>query len=326
MTNHYVDGVGGLGLNRMTRQEVEDMVQKNRTLAREKDGRFKSTKDKREENVPKYITEAKLDQWQGQIMKALQGTEIPIHRYYGKTVRFGVLSDTHIGSLYENRELMEIAYDVFLKEGITNVYHCGDITDGEKMYRGQEYELYAHGADRQIDAVAERYPYRKGINTYFILGNHDLSFWKHSGNNIGEKISNKRKDLIYVGDEEVDILVGDKKNNAIIRLLHPHKGSAYAISYQIQKYIESLSGGQKPKVLLVGHYHKTEFLPSYRNVLAMQAGCTQSQTPFMRGRNLAAHTGFWIVELQIDENNSVRRFKPEFFAHYETAVMTHSTF
>jgi len=306
--------VDGIFANRMSREEVEDMVEKNRAKGKKK-------VKKAVRVVPKYVTQDNLDKWQKHILNALKGQEVPIHRYYGKTIRFGVVSDTHIGSLYENAELMNTAYDVFKKEKISKVYHCGDITDGEKMYRGQEYELYAHGADRQIDAVVERYPYRAGITTYFILGNHDLSFWKQSGNNIGEKIANKRDDLVYVGDEEVDILVGDKKRTALIRLLHPHKGTAYAISYQIQKYIESLTGGQKPQVLLVGHYHKTEFLPSYRNVLAMQVGCCQKQTPFMRGRNLAAHTGFWIVEFQIDSENSVRRFKPEFFAHYQDPMV-----
>jgi len=37
----------------------------------------------------------------------------------------------------------------------------------------------------------------------------------------------------------------------------------------------------------------------------------------MRGKNLAAHCGFWIVEFMVDKDNSVMRFQAEFFAHYE---------
>ena len=81
--------------------------------------------------------------------------------------------------------------------------------------------------------------------------------------------------------------------------------------------IDALSGGQKPQMLFIGHYHKAEMLPCYRNVLTIQAGCLESQTGFMRRNNLAAHMGFWIVECAIDKVNLVSRFKVEFFAYYE---------
>ena len=94
---------------------------------------------------------------------------VSIHDYYGNNAKFGIVSDTHIGSLYENRGLLHLAYKVFKKEGIDTVYHCGDMTDGEKIYRGQEYELYAHGADAQVKEVVKKYPRFDGITTHFIL-------------------------------------------------------------------------------------------------------------------------------------------------------------
>jgi predicted phosphodiesterase len=221
-----------------------------------------------------------------------------IHDYFGRHAKIGVLSDTHVGSLYSNQALLELAYAVFKKEGIEHVYHSGDIVAGEHMYRGQEYELVSHGLDGQVRAVAERYPNHKGITTHFITGNHDLSFYNGAGCDIGEKIAQLRPDMDYIGREEQDILI----KNVKIRLSHPGKGTAYALSYHPQKYIESLTGGDKPHILVIGHYHKAEALPFYRNIYAIQAGCTEAQTPFMRRRNISAMMGFWTLEFGIDSH------------------------
>jgi hypothetical protein len=62
-------------------------------------------------------------------------------------------------------------------------------------------------------------------------------------------------------------------------------------------------------------YHKAEYLPCLRNVLAIQAGTLCGQTPFMRRKSIAAHIGFWIVEFGLGKE--INRFKCEFFAQYE---------
>jgi predicted phosphodiesterase len=227
-----------------------------------------------------------------------------------------------MGSLYEHQDVLNLAYKVFHKEGIDTVYHTGDMCDGEKMRRGHEYDIYVHGADAQVKNCVEKYPRFKGIRTFFILGGHDISFWVHSGVDIGEKIAEKRKDLICLGRDEQDVALSWRGRQARVRLLHPWWGSAYALSYQIQKYIDSLSGGQKPNIVLCGHTHKAEYLPCYRNVFTLQTGCIQGQTPFMRGKNLASHVGFWIVEFRIDPEGGVSRLKAEFFPVYEERFYT----
>ena len=40
-------------------------------------------------------------------------------------------------------------------------------------------------------------------------------------------------------------------------LVHPIDGSAYALSYSGQKYCDSLSGGEKPKIIAMGHHHNS---------------------------------------------------------------------
>lgn len=227
---------------------------------------------------------------------------------------FGVVSDTQMGSLYEDLAFMKYAYDTFKQYNVADVYHVGDIMDGEKMYRGHEYEVYLHGFDAQIEHVIKKYPKIKGITTHMITGNHDESFRKISGleKTIKDMLEQNREDIRVIGFREATISIG----NSRLMLTHPSKGTAYAISYQIQKFIESLTGGEKPHILLVGHYHKAEWMPLYRNVNAFQAGCIQDQTRFMRERNIAAHKGFWIISGGMSKQGLITNTLAEFFPGY----------
>lgn len=264
--------------------------------------------------IDQYQTIAQLER---QVETLQQFRRQHVADFYDNIIRFGLVSDTHIGSLYAQQDNLEGAYDVFAKEGIETVYHCGDLLDGEKMYRGQEYEIFRHGCDAQVEECIDNYPRREGVSTRFITGNHDMSFWKRAGVNVGPKIALHRDDMFFLGVEESDIHYACGENDVTVRLAHPGKGTAYALSYQIQKYIESLTGGVKPHVLCVGHYHKAEVIPQYRNVYAVQAGCLERQTPFMRNRNIAAHEGFWIIEFSVNEPKKVSRFKAEWFSYFE---------
>ena len=98
--------------------------------------------------------------------------------------------------------------------------------------------------------------------------------------------------------------------------MHPSGGCAYAVSYKSQKIIESYSGGQKPRAVFIGHFHKAEVLPMWRNVRAIQAGCFCSQTPFMIKKPTPAHVGGWIIEDKICKKGT-GRFKSEFISFYE---------
>lgn len=74
--------------------------------------------------------------------------------------------------------------------------------------------------------------------------------------------------------------------------------NSYALSYRLQKVIESLPGGNKPGILLAGHVHKFCYIFE-RNVHAISCPSMQMQTPWMRGKRLAAHTGFLILDFEV---------------------------
>lgn len=93
-------------------------------------------------------------------------------------------------------------------------------------------------------------------------------------------------------------------------------GSAYAQSYRAQKIVESYQGGEKPHVLIIGHYHKLGcFYP--RGVVCLLAGCVQDQTRFMRSRAIEAHVGFSVLRFRQDKKGGISGFTPHIFPFYD---------
>ena len=238
------------------------------------------------------------------------------------TLRFAIMGDTQIGSKYTQLTHLHNFYDICAKEGIKDVYHTGDLTDGLKMRPGHEYELYVVSADEMRDDVVKNYPKRDGITTHFITGNHDASIYKHIGYDIGQAIANLRPDMEYLGR---DCAVVNLTPNCTLELRHPWDGTTYALSYKPQKMIEAMEADSKPNILAIGHYHKTEYL-FYRNIHALQTGCFQGQTPFTRGKGISVHLGGWIVTIRVDKDGYIQGFAPEFVPYYKSLTDDYKNF
>jgi len=226
-----------------------------------------------------------------------------LEAFEGDTYKIAVMGDTHLSSRYQQISHLHTFYDYCEKQGITDVYNTGDILDGNgHVYRGQEFELFVHGADRQVDYAVKNYPERKGMTTHFICGNHDESHYKTSGLDIGKALSRRRSDMNYYGFYGAKIDINGVKN--LIYLNHGAGGGAYARSYNLQKFIEQMAPDQKPFMLFQGHYHTMCWLPMYRNVSAWRTPCFQSQTPYLKRKGLYPEIGGLIVEFKIHNNKS----------------------
>ncbi len=235
-------------------------------------------------------------------------------------IRFVMLGDTQLGSLYERLDVVRAAIEVCEREGIPDLFHTGDVLDGHHVYRGQEFELHQHGWDRQSRWFQEQMPHSDKVHTRFITGNHDASFKNEAGIEVGKELSELRPDWEFLGTDIGDVLMTARDGRSLkVAMIHPGGGSAYALSYRPQKIVEQWAAGSKPDILGVGHYHKAEFMPRYRNVAAIQTGCCQDQTPFMKRQGLAAHVGFWIVTVIPSKRREDlwSRIQCEFVSMYE---------
>lgn len=240
-------------------------------------------------------------------------THTAIRTFEGTKVKIGVMSDMHFGSIYTDPSHSLSAIQEFNRQKVDMVVCPGDITEGMMNRPGDVYELTHIGYKAQR-AEAIRILDKIDAPFYTISGNHDMSYTsKHgTGANIVEDICEGMKQKgHYLGHDEGDI----NMNGIIIRLFHGGDGSSYALSYRGQKIIEAISGGDKPNLVLAGHSHKF-FTMFYRNVHYVEAGTLQRQSSWMRGKKLAAHVGFSVLEMTIGDKE-VKAFSPTWYPFYK---------
>jgi hypothetical protein len=228
-----------------------------------------------------------------------------------KVIRFGIASDAHMNSKYQQLTHLNHFYDICEAEGITTVYNPGDLAEGEYISRrGHAYEIFNHSADDQVQYIIDNYPKRDGITTEFITGNHDHTFLKNAGYDIGKRIDMERDDMKYLGMNNASIMLTP---NCRMDLSHPLDGSSYALSYSLQKSIEAMPVDDLPQIYIVGHHHKAIYLNT-RGIHALEAGTFQAQSSWMKGKRLAAHVGGWIITVHVNDLGQVTRFIPEWVA------------
>ena len=168
-----------------------------------------------------------------------------------KTFKIGVVSDCHLTSQYQQLSLLHETYDIFAKQGIKDVLHCGDLLEGSgKMHKDQLYEMFLVGGDKCIDYAVKNYPKVDGITTHIIAGNHCFSIFNDSGIDPIARFAERRDDVKYLGAFSANIEIGKIK----IQLMHPDGGSSiYGRSYKLQRIIEQMASDKKPHILLLGH-------------------------------------------------------------------------
>ena len=246
---------------------------------------------------------------------------LDVKNWQGDKVRFGFVADTHLGSKFERMDVLNALYDIYADEGIETIYHGGNIIDGESRFN--KYEIHTQGLSPQVEYCVDNYPKKRGIKTFFVTGDdHEGWYIQRERINVGEYIQMKaeksnRYDLIYIGHVEADVsLCEENESESWMRVMHGGGGTAYALSYTPQKIVESYQGGEKPRILLLGHYHKIDYCFP-REVHVVQMGCTQDQTIFMRKKKIQAHIGGGIIEARRAPDGTINRVNVEFITFFD---------
>lgn len=251
-----------------------------------------------------------------------EGHTIKLISEKDNTFTFGAAGDLHAASKYCRWDVREDLYKWFIEEGATCNFDTGNWIDGEARFN--KFDLEIIGLDNQIKLLARNHP--KGLKTYAVWGNdHEGWYVQREGVDVGRYaehlMQREGHEWFNLGFMESHVLLVNKNSGkkASMAIVHPGGGTAYAISYRIQKIIESYEGGEKPNIALYGHYHKLMSM-LIRNVWTAQTGCQQDQTPFMRGKNIEAHVGGGLVRIVQDpETGSIVRFSYEMARYFNKA-------
>lgn len=231
--------------------------------------------------------------------------------------QFGLISDTHLGSIGERLDLLKWAYDTFAARGIKQVFHCGDVTDGWDEYRGHVNFVKVYGSAPQAIRVIKSYPQREGIMTYMIGGNHDDDNNRRSldrlsmvtnGVDYEGKHYEGRKDLVYLGQYSHTIILPQE---ITMQMLHPRGGASYAVSYKQQKRSEAMDKNLRPDIQVSGHYHTYNHIWLQGTHFVACPGM-QDETEFFKRLGLPRGMGFVIIHYKIGDAK-LKSFGPELF-------------
>jgi len=215
------------------------------------------------------------------------------------TYRFGLISDTHLGSQACHLADLHNFYDRLQDRGVELVLHGGDIGDGWKVHRNQinEVKPEATGWNRLEDWVVDHYPERHGMETLFISGNHDHKLWKQSGVRFGQQIAARRDDLNWLGDSMAR-LVFDPGHDVDLELIHPSGGQPYTLGYRAQTLYREQPTSIRPTMAAIAHLHGRLWAAA-EGVEAWYTGCWKDLTTYGKRKGHAAEIGGWDVEVTI---------------------------
>jgi len=219
------------------------------------------------------------------------------------TYRFGLISDTHLGSTACHLTDLHDFYDRLERRGVELVLHGGDIGDGWEVHPNQINEVHAEatGWDRLTEYVAEHYPQRDGIETLFISGNHDRKLWRRSGVRWSQRLARRRDDLHWLGDSMAR-LVFDAGHNVDLELIHPSGGQPYTLGYRAQTLYREQPTDIRPSMSGIAHLHG-RLSAAAEGVEAWYTGCWKDLTTYGKRKGHAAEIGGWDVEVTVADGH-----------------------
>lgn len=233
----------------------------------------------------------------------------------GERQHVAVVSDTHLGSKFCNRAALREFVEYAYARGCREVLHPGDVVDG--CYKHGTFEVTHSGLEDQTRDLYETLPALDGLTYHAICGNHDDTFSEAGGFDAGDYMqrqfeSRGRHDLKFYGRRGAFL----RLRGATIHLWHPRSGVAYARSYHLQRQIEQYAPGQKPDILLAGHWHTFVYVEE-RGVHACACGTFQDPgSAFSKSLGGTPAVGGLILSWELTAHGTLRRFSVERSSYY----------
>lgn len=149
-----------------------------------------------------------------------------------------VISDTHIGNMYEYLALFDTIFNFCSKYNIKNIIHAGDFIEGNSHLPLRKYLV-----DGQI-ATTFRIFNQNGIpKMFYLCGNHEYNLEIHDSICLKDKLK-VLKNLIHIGNGYSYIQLNDKDPINIFHEL---------------SYGESFTPEIRTNLKLEGHHHNYQF-------------------------------------------------------------------
>ena len=144
-----------------------------------------------------------------------------------------IISDTHLSSIYENLEYLEMVKEFIKSNNLKYLLNAGDIGDGMVKHK-REYNSYTE----QVSHILDTYPEFDSCHQYLIGGNHDRRYKDKSMDII--KLLEEKKNIEEVGYYQAYFNLYNKN-----------------ISFEHNSYMNNNDIEKNLRIL--GHAHNTSF-------------------------------------------------------------------
>lgn len=144
---------------------------------------------------PEYISNSDIHYIINKHYCEENNNSVKINMLNDKEFRCIIISDTHIGNIGYDIDLLKRVYEYAKKNNVHIIFNCGDVVDGIHSSNRRLLTDF----ESQVDTLIKKHPYDKDINVFMVLGNHDLHSLFFDGLNLLKIISKYRYDLIPLG-------------------------------------------------------------------------------------------------------------------------------
>ena len=112
-------------------------------------------------------------------------------------IKLMVISDLHIGSMYECIDKIHMTYEYCKNNNIHIIINAGDFLDGVTIGR-EECKKFLNPIE-QMEYACGVYPFDENILNFIVLGNHDIDSLSSFGIDFSTYLRNFRHDIIPLG-------------------------------------------------------------------------------------------------------------------------------
>lgn len=219
-------------------------------------------------------------------------SEIEYHKYkkkvdvmHGKIsdfanndIKFIVISDPHLGAVYENIEYINKVYEYASKHGIKVIINTGDLIEGN-CFNYDRCKPEYKSIKSQLEHVFYDYCYDENIDNLILLGNHDFSPFIKEGVDIGNYLC-IRDDFHILGYKEAYLKIRDD----FITLKH-----------EVSKILTSVEN-QTSILNFMGHSHQYRCMYNDDSIV-MKVPCL---CDISSGPTYVVNKGFIVCSLHFD--------------------------
>ena len=228
--------------------------------------------------------------------------------------KFLLISDTRLGSKYQQLSELNNLYQIADNLGINTVIHCGNLSAGLYPIKSPYADTnFVDDTQGQIDYIVDNYPYIEGITTYFITGRTDNQHLTKNGINIGRRIEQQREDMKYLGNNSCTVNI----DKAQMMLINSKLNKTYTVSYRAQQHIDSFRSEDKPDILLYAGHLQMENL-TYRGVHTISVPSLCATTPEMNEKRYTNTVGAFFVTVKTDKFGKFESIKSMWSPYYKT--------